>query len=357
MKVLFLPYWGKSNPYQKLLSIALTKYGVKIIEGKDYKIFCILRNLKDFWKPSIIHLHWQHPFLISRNRQKTFIKSAFFILELILIRVLGIKIVWTVHNLKSHENRYQRLELFFTCLLAKLSYSIIAHCEIAKCKIKKEFNISNDKKVDVIPHGNYLNYYMNKISRTEARTKLSISPQEKVFLYLGQIRPYKGLSKFIKLFRQLNIESARLIIAGKPCNEQIATLIRNEVTENENIKLVLRFIEDNEIQIFMNAADVVVLPYEGILTSGGIILAMSFGKAIIAPRLGCIPDTLDDFGSFLYNIEEDDGLMKAVRRSLENKINLEKMGSHNLKLAKSLDWDSIAKKTYEIYKRCLKSAI
>jgi len=357
MRVIFIPYFDESNPYQKLLARSLKSFGINIKKGYTCRIFSIMKNLLVCWKPHIIHIHWQHPFLIGNNLFKTIIKSFTFILELFFLKLVGIKIIWTVHNLKNHENRYQRLELFFTCLLAKLSDSIIAHCEIAKCKIKKEFNISSDKKVDVIPHGNYLNYYMNKISRTEARTKLSTSPQEKVFLYLGQIRSYKGLPKFIKLFRQLNIESTRLIIAGKPCNEQIATLIRNEVTENENIKLVLRFIEDNEIQIFMNAADVVVFPYEDILTSGGIILAMSFGKAIIAPRLGCIPDILDDSGGFLYNMEEDDSLVKAIRRSLENKINLEKMGSHNLKLAKSLDWDSIAKKTYEIYKRCLKSAI
>jgi len=62
----------------------------------------------------------------------------------------------------------------------------------------------------------------------------------------------------------------------------------------------------------MNACDVVVFPYQEILTSGAVILAMSFGRACVAPRLGCIQDVLDDKGAFIYEPSNKAGLFKRT---------------------------------------------
>ena len=102
----------------------------------------------------------------------------------------------------------------------------------------------------------------------------------------------------------------------------------------------------------MNAADVVVLPYREILTSGAIILAMSFGKPIIAPKIGCIPDYIDDNGGFLYNPLDVQGLLEAMRKAIYNP-DLKKMGEYNFIKVKDLDWKRIGESTYRIYCGCL----
>jgi beta-1,4-mannosyltransferase len=101
----------------------------------------------------------------------------------------------------------------------------------------------------------------------------------------------------------------------------------------------------------MNAADIIVLPYRGVLTSGTAILAMSFGKPIIAPSIGCMPDVLDDKGSFLYDPLQKDSLIKAMKQALTGE--LKRMGEHNFELSKRLSWDEIAKLVYDSYKECL----
>ena len=78
-------------------------------------------------------------------------------------------------------------------------------------------------------------------------------------------------------------------------------------------------------------------------------MALSFGKPIIAPQIGCIKDSLDDAGSFLYNPVVDDGLLDAIKLSIESKQNWKEMGSHNLRLSYKFDWRSIAKQTKRIY--------
>jgi len=102
----------------------------------------------------------------------------------------------------------------------------------------------------------------------------------------------------------------------------------------------------------MNACDVVVLPFHDILTSGSALLAMSFGKPVIAPRLGCIPEVLDSEGAFLYNYKEREGLLKAIQEA--SVANLGAMGKHNYDKTKRFDWNVIAQKTHELYQLCLR---
>ena len=65
--------------------------------------------------------------------------------------------------------------------------------------------------------------------------------------------------------------------------------------------------------------------------------------------MGCIPDTLDDEGSILYNSEERDGIFRAMRKGLALKEALQGMGKHNFSLGKQFEWSDIAEMTYQVY--------
>lgn len=352
MKVIFVPDYSEGNPYQKTLADSLSKEGVAVDFGTGSYLFSVLRLVKNNWKPDILHLHWIHPFLLASSKGKTIIKSISFIVELAILRIFRIKIVWTVHNIVNHEKKFSSLELFFTKFAIRFFNRIITHAHFAKNEVKKIYNITDNSKIQIIPHGNYINNYSNTIGRIKARNKLKINGKEIVFMYFGLIRPYKGISELIQAFNKLNYSQTRLLIVGKPLNNEIARGIHKKCEENENIKTFFEFIPVAEIQIYMNATDVVVLPYRDILTSGAVILAMSFGKPVIAPAIGCIPETLDSGGSFLYNPSVKDGLVKSMKQAFN--ADLIKMGNHNFELAKKLNWDDIARKTYEVYKECLR---
>lgn len=351
MKVIFIPDYRKGNPYQKALADSLSKEGVAVDFGTTSCLFSMLRSVKSNWRPDILHLHWIHPFLLASSKGKTIVKSICFIAELVILRIFGIKIVWTVHNIVNHEKKFSSLELFFTKFAIRFFNIIITHSHFAKNEVKKVYNITDNSEIKIIPHGNYINNYKNIIGRIEARNKLKIDEKEVVLMYFGLIRPYKGVFELIEAFKGLNVLQKKLLIVGKPCSNEIAKNILKRCNKNENIKTIYEFIPDNEIQIYMNAADVVVLPYRDILTSGAVILAMSFSKPVLAPAIGCIPETLDIEGSFLYEPSEKDGLVKAMRQVFD--ADLEKMGKHNFELAKQFRWDDIAKRTYDVYRECL----
>src|SRR5690606_40109602 len=107
--------------------------------------------------------------------------------------------------------------------------------------------------------------------------------------------------------------NAELVIAGAPLNAQVEKDVRDAAT-SQHVHLHPHFVPDAEIQVYMNAADAVVLPYHDVLTSGAVVLAMSFGKACIAARIGCIPDMLDDAGAILYDPDRSDGRREALKQ-------------------------------------------
>ena len=328
------------------------KYGryARLFSWAD--ITLLLNVIRNF-RVDIIHLHWQHRLLLADSKLKTIIKSLLFICQVLVVKALGTKVVWTVHNLQNHEQKHKELELFFSSIIARLADAIIAHCEAANREIQIVFNVKENEKIAVVPQGNYLNVYKNSVSQNDARNRLNLSPTDLAFVYFGRIRLYKGLLELIESFQKLDSSHVKLIIVGEPGYEHFGKLLSKKAREDTNIQLILQFIPDDEVQIYLNAADIMVLPYRDVLNSGAAILGMSFGKAIIAPHLGCMSDVLGDSGGFLYDPGKEDGLLNAMRNALASRAKLREMGNYNLRLAKKLDWRDIAESTYRVYQRCL----
>ena len=352
-----MPFSRFGPLYQYSLAKELYNEEIKVIFPRRLNKFPFLlpisRNILRY-KVKLLHMHWIDGYsgLSSRNRFKALFKLFLFKIDINLAKyILNMKIVWTIHNLHSHECYYPHLEILSRKFFSKKVDAIICHCDYAKNEFQKKFGASQ-KKIYVINIGNYHNRYKNEISMEKAREYLNIKRDQFIFLIFGPIRPYKGIINLINTFKEIRRkEKAKLMIVGNPVNKLLTTNIINRTKDNQNFILKFGFIPEDEIQIYINASDVVVFSYKKILTSAGILLAMSFGKPIIAPRLGCIPETLDEKGAFLYNSQENEGLALAAEKAIDNKSKLKEMGKFNLDLAKKFDWKVIAKETKRIYNK------
>ena len=157
----------------------------------------------------------------------------------------------------------------------------------------------------VIPHGNYIGYYANNVSKSKARRRLGLNNENFVYLFLGLIRPYKGIEDLIDTFLKLSNTNTRLLIAGRVFGIiNYESKLKESTKGNCRIKLFLDFIPDEDIQVFLNACDVFVLPYKDITTSGAALLGMSFGKPIIAPNISFFREVLTAENGILYDTEK-----------------------------------------------------
>jgi len=347
----FVPYWGPGNPYQDELAKSLEFHGFKVEKGDSFKTI-FHRIIFGHYRPDIVHLHWLPSIEI---RLISFPRLILFVLRMSFLRILGYKLVWTAHNLRPHESKNIKMDLLLVKFVMTLANAIIVHGNTAKKEIVSIFHLKNREKVFVIPHGNFINNYDNSIDRTNTRGKLGISNSKFVILFLGGIRPYKGVLELIEAFKKLSENDTRveLVIAGRPLSSEFSSAIKAKIGGSKGIHYKPGFVPEDEVQVYMNACDVVVFPYREILTSGAVILAMSFGKPCIAPRLGCIPDVLDNKGAFLYEPDGEEALLKTLRYAIERKGELQCMGEHNRRLAEQWNWISIAEKTKDVYWRCL----
>lgn len=352
MKAVILPYDEGSNKYRKELIRGFESVeNIEVSPGSWHPVSPLFWSVfAEANRPEVVHIHWLHLFFLGDNHLETIIKLVRFPFELLLLRVVGIRIIWTVHNLQEHENRLPHVELAYRTFAAHVVSGMIVHCERASELVIDKYRMGEQQKskVHVVPHGNYIEAYENSCTQHEAKKELDL-PQgnNTVFLFFGQIRPYKCVPHLIREFNEANLENSILMVAGNPSNQDLHEQVENLARETPNVYSRLQFIPDDEVQLYLNAADVVVLPYEDILTSGSAVLAISFGRPVIAPSIKCLPELLSFQLELLYRTSEP----TALRSTLEDatKTDLNQLGTKAAIESNKYDWKCIAEKTASVY--------
>lgn len=133
------------------------------------------------------------------------------------------------------------------------------------------------------------------IPKSEARQKLNLG-NEKVILFFGFIRNYKGLDILLKAaaFLKNKIE-IKVMVAGEFYEDEQKYY---NIIENLKIKDIVRidkdFIPTSEVKYYFSASDVVVLPYKDATQSGIVQIANNFLKPVIATKVGGLPEVIED---------------------------------------------------------------
>ena len=104
LKVIITP-WYDANQYQQQLFNELTELGHQVI-GTSCGTLALTKTVTNA-NANVLHLHWLHHFFLEEeSRIRAALKMYLFIAQLLFLRLSGINIVWTVHNLKNHKNRH-----------------------------------------------------------------------------------------------------------------------------------------------------------------------------------------------------------------------------------------------------------
>jgi beta-1,4-mannosyltransferase len=304
---------------------------------------------------NILHLHWLSPFVLpGENKYLKYISSLYLLSFLVLIKILNFKLVWTLHENLPQEDEFHD-DKTIRRIVSKFSDITIFHSPAALVEAN-ELGFDT-KNAHIIPHGNYNDSYPNNVSQEKARKKLELNKNDFVFLFFGMVKPYKGIDTLLETFEKLLDENKKikLILAGESTNKKLNELIlKYEKKYSNNISLFLHHIDVEDVQYFFNAADIVILPFKKNTTSGSAVLAMSFGKPLIAPLLGNIIDLPQNVGIF-YQPNDNNGLLTSMRKAINEREELPNTGKLGLKYAKSLSWKEIAKKTNAVLSDILAS--
>lgn len=275
--------------YVGLLERALQRTGAHIERKGGLRPGWALRTDVD-----IVHLHWlEHLIASDRAGLKSYLRSGVRAVRLVtalaVLRARGVATVWTVHNLRPHENRRPRLEAAVARSVFALANRAIVHSHHARTRATERFG--RPAKLRVIPNGNYVGLYPpDGRPRVEIRRGLELPEDAFVVLVFGQLRAYKNVPRAIAAFGQLPDRNARLIVAGRPHDAHLRQDLECAAAGDPRVRLLLRYVADEEVARLHEAADAAVLAYDEVFSSGALLLALSLGLPVVAPAGGSVPE-------------------------------------------------------------------
>jgi glycosyltransferase involved in cell wall biosynthesis len=196
--------------------------------------------------------------------------------------------------------------------------------------------------VRVVPHGNFIDVYPNDLTRTQARAQLGLDADAFVYLFFGNARGYKSIETLIDAFANLPSHDAVLgLMLRSAFDPAYGQELAARAADSSRVRVwISDFFSIDEFQLYLNSADVVVLPFSEVLTSGSAITALGFGRPLIVPALGCLPELVDDTVGIAYDPAAPEALLQAMEAIRQRDLAV--VGAAARARAESLDWDGIA---------------
>jgi glycosyltransferase involved in cell wall biosynthesis len=236
--------------------------------------FSVGRKLKK-WKPDLIVVRYWLPFMgpalgtilrqVKKNRHT--------------------KIVCIADNVIPHEKRPG--DIPFTKYFLRSVNAFVTMSE----KVLSDLRKFTGKPAQLVQHPLYDNFG-DAISKIEARRFLGLNENDKIVLFFGFIRQYKGLDLLLKAMADERIKKGniRLLVAGEFYEDDKAYLqLIQENNLQEHVILKTNFIPDSEVKYYLCSGDCVVQPYKNATQSGVTPLAYHFEKPMIVTNVGGLP--------------------------------------------------------------------
>jgi glycosyltransferase involved in cell wall biosynthesis len=281
-----------SNPYQRNLYDALAQQGVTISyvgahtgsRTTNLGLLPLELAVRRLRGAQILHLHWVWGFMLTgadRWMPMRRLTGVWYAAILAWARLIGLRIVWTLHNVLPHERLFvddvaARRRLLRACDL------VIAHSEGSLEALTQQ--VGTPRHACVIPHGPVRDR-PTRLERPDGDAPLSL-------LFFGLVARYKGVEDLLAALIEVAGETTlSLTIAGdcvdaglRPAVQELAASLPGRVT------LRLERIPDDDLETLFAGHDAMILPYRRATTSGAAILGCEMGMPIIISDLPAFRD-------------------------------------------------------------------
>ena len=175
-------------------------------------------------------------------------------------------------------------------LIRRYATRFAVHSDHDRSLVAVRYHIPAER-ISVIPHGLYDQYPV--LSQERMKARLGVEGTY-VYLFFGLLRPYKGV--------------------GETWEDQVSAAEAAASPISDRIRLVSRYVSDEEVPVFFSAADTLLLPYTRASQSGVAHIGISYGLPIIASRVGGLGESLAGYDGTLFVPPGDE---QALTRTME----------------------------------------
>lgn len=350
MKVLFAFYALRHNTFPYELSESVEEHDVQVQIG-----------IEAFWQCQeqfdIIHIHWPESLFKWQEPSNEDLSKVEKTLHAWC--TAGSKIVTTRHNIAKHAADTHHFNLLYE-IVYKFSHAVIHFGKYSLEDYNERYGeekFLRSQKNIIIPHGIYT-AYPNDTSKATARKKLKISSRDFILLAFGQIRDREEKALLIKTIKKLSV-TRKILLAPRWNLSSIRLkriLEKIYYTIHPNYRLDWNIVPSEEIQLYMNSADVVILPRLKNLNSGVLILAFTFGKVVVGTNFGVIGEILNETGNPTFDPNNINSVINAVLKG--KKLAEQGKGKENRIYANTnWKWNKIAQQHVSLYKNLINKNI
>jgi beta-1,4-mannosyltransferase len=333
------------NPYLRLLYEALAAEGFERIEQPRFSLRWLWRARS---RARFLHFHWpesQYRFgrgpaglrpLLSR------LKLAVFASRLATARLLGYRLLWTVHQVYPHESHDRRLDRHGARLLAGACDLLLAHDRWTANEVDSKL-AGRRKAIAIVPHGSYVGVYPEGRPREEVRRELGLPQESFVFLCFGELRAYKEIELLLAAFSSVRLPHARLVVAGNVKDAKIAATLRSAAETDDRIVTVGGFVAESRVAELFHACDAAVLPRGEPGTSGSLVLALSLGLPVVAADVATVREVAEDGEAGWLFRPHDAASLRAALESAADPAEARARGGRAGEIAEGLRWTDTAR--------------
>ena len=275
--------------------------------------------------------------------------------DLILIKILRMKAVYTIHDVVSNLEKNKSNKIL-TKFVLKLANKIITHNTYSQIEISNIFDM-NINDVAIIPHGNYIPFISTESNSDKSRSYLEIPKKRKVLLFFGMIKRIKGLEVLLEALKKIKekVPDILLVVAGKSWEDDFSIYqnLINKYNLNKHCLVHHEYIPNSKIGHYFASSNLVVLPYKRISQSGVLMMSCSYGKAVLCSNLKPFLEVLEDNSTgFFFESENPNSLANKVIEIFEDEQFLTEVSKSSFELISTkYSWKNIGEmldRQYEI---------
>ncbi len=203
------------------------------------------------------------------------------------------------------------------------------------------------------PHPMYQNYG-DAISIDLARKKLNLNPHDKIILFFGLIRHYKGLDILLESLavQEIKNQDIKLLIAGEFYDDKNFYLqLIKKLNLQDSVIVHDKFIPNDEVRYYFCSANLVAQTYRNATNSGVTMVGYFYEKPMLVTNVGGLSEIVPN-EICGYTVENNIALIseKVVDYFTKNREN---EFIKNIKIEKKkYQWSEFINSLLTLYNRC-----
>ena len=257
------------------------------------------------------------------------------------------------HNVEAHEGG--KLNKILARLVLKRGDGFILH---SREEHRRLIDLLKTRPPYVVsPHPVYHVFNNHVHSRASARQNLGISVSQKVILFFGFIRNYKGLRYLLKALRTVTgvYPDMLLLIVGEVWgDERQATDITDSIKQlgiEKNTRFINRYVPNEDVELYFKASDFAVLPYTDGTGSGILQVCHGMDKPVVATAIGAFTENVKDGKTgFLVPPKDKDKLAEAIMKMYQPGV-IEGMEKAVRQMKKGYEWQFMVEDIMSLYRK------